>query len=224
MPVVLLSNRFTGYTAPIQQPMGDVGSNELNSQQAIAQRERSESLASLPAGSATDGLIDPFARVERLIRPDDMSPLVKQVPIAALFFAAALLSSSISTLTVSSWPALATGGLLIVAATLLGAVFSRPSLARFATIVPAADFLAAGLLRHGTGDSRSIYASLVLLPVLWFSAMEGRRYILYAVLGAVVAILVPFALGASTDENPTSCSGACIASLFSPWPQLSSTN
>ncbi len=170
--------------------------------QVIPQRERAGSLASVPVSSATDGLTDPFARVDRLIRPDDMSPLVKQTPIAALFFAAALLSGSISTLTVSSWPALATGAVLIAAATLLAAVFSRPSLARFATIVPAVDFLAAGLLRHGTGDSRSIYASLVLLPVLWFSALEGRRYIFYAVLGAVVAILVPFALGASTDENP----------------------
>jgi hypothetical protein len=157
--VIVLSNRFTGYTAGIQQPMGDVGSNELNNQQAmsqvIPQREREGSLASVPVSSAPAGLIGPFTRVERLIRPDDMSPLVKQTPIAALFFAAALLSGSISTLTVSSWPALATGALLIAVATLLAAIFSRPSLARFA-IVPAADFLAAGLLRHGTGDSRSI--------------------------------------------------------------------
>jgi serine phosphatase RsbU (regulator of sigma subunit) len=112
------------------------------------------------------------------------------------------MSSFISTLTVTSLPVLATGALLTAAATLLAAVFSRPSLSRFATIVPAADFLAAGLLRHGTGESHSIYASLVLLPVLWFSAMEGRRNVLYAVLGGAVAILVPFALGAGIDENP----------------------
>ncbi|MCU1548538.1 MAG: regulatory domain protein [Arthrobacter sp.] len=119
-----------------------------------------------------------------------------------LFIAAAVMSSSISTLTVSNWPALVAGAALIAAATLLAAVCGRPSLLRFATIVPALDFLAAGLLRHATGESHSIYASLVLLPVLWFAAMEGRRYVLYGVLGAALAILVPFALGAGTAANP----------------------
>ncbi len=169
---------------------------------AVPEHERLRSLAALRLDSAPEERSDRITRVRRRPGPDDISPLVKQIPIAALFFAAAVMSSSISTLTVSSWPALATGALLIAAATLLAAIFSRPSLSRFAIIVPAADFLAAGLLRHGTGESHSIYASLVLLPVLWFSAMEGRRYILYAVLGAAVAILVPFVLGTGTDENP----------------------
>lgn len=139
---------------------------------------------------------------ERPAGADEISPLLKQVPIAVLFTAAVILSSSISTLTVTLGPALVLGAALIVTATLLAAVFSRASLLRFATIVPALDFLAAGCLRYATGESHSIYASLVLLPVLWFAALEGRRYVLYGVLGAVVAILVPFALGARTTDNP----------------------
>ncbi|MET1086592.1 MAG: SpoIIE family protein phosphatase [Arthrobacter sp.] len=139
---------------------------------------------------------------ERLAGTDEISPLLKQVPIAVLFTAAVIMSSTISTLTVSFGPALVLGSALIVTATLLAAVFSRASLVRFATIVPALDFLAAGCLRHATGESHSIYASLVLLPVLWFAALEGRRYVLYAALGAAVAILVPFALGARTNDNP----------------------
>jgi serine phosphatase RsbU (regulator of sigma subunit) len=139
---------------------------------------------------------------ERPAGADDVSPLLKQVPIAVLFTAAVVMSSSISTLKLSMGPALFLGAALLVTATLLAVVFSRASLLRFATIVPALDFLAAGCLRYATGESQSIYASLVLLPVLWFAAMEGRRYVLYAVLGAVVAILVPFALGAQTNNNP----------------------
>lgn len=139
---------------------------------------------------------------ERPAGADEISPLLKQVPIAVLFTAALIMSSSISTLTFTFGPALVLGAALTVTATLLAAVFSRVSLLRFATIVPALDFLAAGCLRYATGESHSIYASLVLLPVLWFAALEGRRYVLYGVLGAVVAILVPFALGARTNDNP----------------------
>ncbi|MHA7272924.1 PP2C family protein-serine/threonine phosphatase [Arthrobacter sp. TMT4-20] len=112
------------------------------------------------------------------------------------------MSSFISTLTVSHWPSLVAGTVLIVAATLWAVIVSRQSTPRLLLLIPAADFLAAGLLRHGRGDSQSIYASLVLLPVLWLAAIEGRRYIPYAALGAAVAILVPFALGAGTEDNP----------------------
>lgn len=142
------------------------------------------------------------SRVRTMPSADDISPLVKQVPIAVLFLAAPVMIASISTLTVSSWPALTAGVLLIAAATLLAAIFSRPDLLRFAAIVPAADFLAAGLLRYGTGEARSVYVSLALLPLLWVAAMEGRRNILYAVVGAGLAILIPFALDGGTGESP----------------------
>lgn len=140
--------------------------------------------------------------VRTLAGLDELSPLLKQLPIAALFLAAVVMSSTIQTLTVSSGPALIGGIALVLVATLLAGAFGRPSLLRFATIVPSLDFLAAGVLRHATGESRSIYGSLVLLPVLWFAAMAGRRYVLFAILGTVLAILVPFALGAQTDNNP----------------------
>jgi hypothetical protein len=80
-------------------------------------------------------------------------------------------------------------------------------------IVPSLDFLAAGALRHGTGESHSIYASIVLLPVLWFAAREGRRNVGYAAAGATVAIMVPFALGSSIDANPNELFPASTARL-----------
>lgn len=140
--------------------------------------------------------------VEKLAGLDELSPALKQVPIFVLFVLAAVMSASISTLTVSSWPALTAGAVLVTVATVLAVLFTRTALARFASIVPALDFLAAGALRHGTGESQSIYASLVLLPVLWFASMNGRRYVGYAVAGAATAILVPFALGSTIGNNP----------------------
>jgi hypothetical protein len=127
---------------------------------------------------------------------------VKQIPIFVLFVLAGVMSASISTLTVSSWPALLAGAVLITLATALAVLFTRLALARFALIVPALDFLAAGALRHGTGESQSIYASLVLLPVLWFASTNGRRYVGYAIAGTVIAILVPFAMGSTIGNNP----------------------
>ena len=133
---------------------------------------------------------------------DELAPLWKQLPFLVLFIVAAGMSSAIPTLTVSDWGALAAGAALTAAATGLAAAAARPQLARFAGVVPSLDFLAAGALRHGTGESHSIYASIVLLPVLWFAAREGRRNVGYAAAGATVAIMVPFALGSSIHANP----------------------
>ncbi|WP_458782327.1 PP2C family protein-serine/threonine phosphatase [Arthrobacter sp. D3-16] len=140
--------------------------------------------------------------VDKLAGLDELSPVLKQVPIFVLFVLAGVMSASINTLTVSSWPALTAGAILVTIATVLAALLTRRQLSRLALIVPVLDFLAAGALRHGTGESQSIYASLVLLPVLWFASMDGRRYVGYAVAGTVIAILVPFALGSTIGNNP----------------------
>lgn len=153
----------------------------------------------------TGGHKQPLARQQvpsLLTGVDELSALRKQLPFVVFFVVAAAMSSGIATLTVSDWAALAAGAGLTAAATCLAALVSRPGLARWAIAVPFLDFLAAGALRHGTGESHSIYASIVLLPVLWLAAMEGRRYVLYAAMGATVAIMVPFALGSSIDANP----------------------
>ncbi|MDQ0754253.1 PP2C family protein-serine/threonine phosphatase [Arthrobacter sp. B3I4] len=133
---------------------------------------------------------------------DELTPLRKQLPFLIFFIVAVAMSLSIPTLTVSDGEALAAGMAITAGATGFAAVAARPNLSRYAGIVPALDFLAAGALRHGTGESHSIYASIVLLPLLWFAAREGRRNVGYAAIGASVAILVPFALGSSISQNP----------------------
>lgn len=133
---------------------------------------------------------------------DELLPLWKQIPFVVFFVVAAVMSMNIPTLTVSDWGALGAGAALTAAATGFAAAGDGPGRARLVILAPSLDFLAAGALRHGTGESHSIYASIVLLPVLWFAAREGRRNVGYAAAGATVAILVPFALGSSIDANP----------------------
>ncbi|MDN3935660.1 SpoIIE family protein phosphatase [Arthrobacter sp. YD4] len=145
---------------------------------------------------------------------DELPPLWKQLPFLVFFIVAALMSITLPTLTVSDWGALAAGAVLTAAATGYAAIAARPGPGRFAGIIPSLDFLAAGALRHGTGESHSIYASLVLLPVLWFAAREGRRNVAYAAVGATVAIIVPFALGSSIDENPNELSRGLYSTLI----------
>lgn len=137
-----------------------------------------------------------------LVGLDELSPLRKQIPFALLFLAAVLMSIGVPTLVVTKPGVLLAGMVLVAMGTVLAVIFSRPALLRFAIIVPSLDFVTAGFLRHATDDSHSIFSSLVLLPVLWFASKEGWRYVAYAILGAVLASVVPFALGALTEENP----------------------
>ncbi|RIJ44278.1 regulator, partial [Clavibacter lycopersici] len=65
---------------------------------------------------------------------------------------------------------------------------------RFAVVVPALDFLAVGLLRIGTGESASVFGSLVILPVVWFSLNPSRWNVLVAFVGTYVSLGLPLLL------------------------------
>ncbi len=148
-----------------------------------------------------------------LVGLDELSPFHKQLPFAVLFVAAMVISIIVPTLHISNATALVSGLGLVVGATLAAGLFSHPSWLRFAVVLPCLDFVAAGFLRHGTGESDSVYSSIVLLPVLWFAARPGRRNILYAVFGAILAIVVPFALGAQADNNPNELARGIFSTL-----------
>ncbi|WP_150308138.1 sensor histidine kinase [Planctomonas psychrotolerans] len=144
---------------------------------------------------------------------DAPSPLLKQSPTTIMFAIAVVMSLAIPQLSVSDPVSLASASVGIVLATAFAAFLTvRPSLQHLALIVPTIDFLAIGALRYGTGDSSSIFASLVVLPVVWFAVEEGRRYILFAFLGTAVALLLPFLLG-NTAGGPPSLLRAAYASV-----------
>ncbi|RWZ53133.1 regulator [Labedella phragmitis] len=124
------------------------------------------------------------------------SALLRQTPITVIFVVATIASIGMPTLVVTSVPGLVSGLLVIGVATALAALVSRrPQLSRYLSIIPALDFIAIGVLRFATGESRSIFVSLVVLPVVWFAVEAGRRYVVYAFLGVCVVLLLPFVLG-----------------------------
>lgn len=124
------------------------------------------------------------------------SVLLRQTPITVIFVVATIASAVLPSLVVTSMPGLVSGLVIIALATIFAAVASRrPELARYLSLIPALDFIAIGVLRFATGESRSIFVSLVVLPVVWFAVEAGRRYVVYAFLGVCVVLLLPFLLG-----------------------------
>ncbi|WIB79034.1 PP2C family protein-serine/threonine phosphatase [Curtobacterium sp. MCPF17_002] len=131
------------------------------------------------------------------------APLAKQSVVAALVVAAALCSTLLPWLVVSDPVAMWTGVGLAVAGLLVAAVMARwPAVARAELLVPAVDFLAVGLLRFGTGDERSVFLAIVVLPVIWIAAWPGRRHIVYPLIGTCATLLLPYVL-APTEPRPT---------------------
>ncbi len=129
-------------------------------------------------------------------------PILKQIPVAILFGAAVLIALVVPTLEISNWPGFLASIAVLVVATALAAWFTvTPGLARFAVLIPLLDFVAGGLLRYGTGEARTIFASLVVLPVIWLASEPRRRNILYAFLGTALTLVMPFLLGSPLQGN-----------------------
>jgi serine phosphatase RsbU (regulator of sigma subunit) len=123
------------------------------------------------------------------------TPLLRQVPIAVIFTVAVLLSVTLPNLVVTNVTALVSGLAVMAIATAAAAAAGRWHAATLGVLVPALDFVAIGVLRFATGVDRSVFVSLVVLPVVWFAVEAGRRYIVYAFVGVCVVLLLPFLLG-----------------------------
>jgi signal transduction histidine kinase len=109
------------------------------------------------------------------------------------------------------WPAALLGMWGVILATAMAALFSyQPSLARLAILVPVLDLLAISLFRAGTGGSASPFGSLILIPIVWIAAENGRRYIFIAALGTAVALSDIFGFGAPSTSTDT------LRSIFAP--------
>lgn len=124
------------------------------------------------------------------------TPVLKQLPMLVLFVLAVLASVAVPTLGISAPRSLLVACGILLVATLLAVLFSlRRDLARFATVVPALDFLVVGLLRIATGENTSVFGSLVILPVIWFCVEPGRWNVLVAFVGVYVTLGLPLLLG-----------------------------
>jgi signal transduction histidine kinase len=133
---------------------------------------------------------------------DAPSPLLKQAPTTVLFLVAAVATFVMPSITLTHPVLVVVSAVAVLAATIFAAIISpKESLWQWGLVVPAIDFAAVGLLRFATGESGSVFASLVILPIIWFAAEYGRIYIVYAVIGTAVAVFTPFALGRSVIDN-----------------------
>lgn len=123
-------------------------------------------------------------------------PLAKQALVAALVVGAAAASTLLPVwLTVTDATSMWTGAGLAVVLLGLAALMARSTrLARAEIVIPLLDFVAVGLLRFGTGETRSVFLAILVLPVVWIAAGHGRWRVLVPVLGVFVTILLPLAL------------------------------
>lgn len=121
--------------------------------------------------------------------------LVKQGFVFGFVLLAAVVSTFIPWLPVSNAFWMWAG----VLAALCGVIFSaaaswRPGLLRWEIVIPAADFVAVGLLRYGTGDSGSVFIPIILLPVVWIAVWPGRLSIAWLLVGSAVTFFLPFVI------------------------------
>ncbi|UBQ03886.1 PP2C family protein-serine/threonine phosphatase [Curtobacterium sp. TXMA1] len=137
------------------------------------------------------------------------APLAKQTLIAALVVGAAVASTFSPWLLVTAAPWMWTGVLIAVVGLVVAAAAARwPAVMRIELVVPAMDFFAVGLLRYGTGDSRSVFTTIVALPLIWVAANPGRWNVLWPVLGTAGTLLLPYLIA------PTDAQGSELVRLF----------
>lgn len=145
---------------------------------------------------------------------DRPSPLVKQSATAI----AVLVGLLIAVLTPGAGFSDAVVGVaglgLIAVATVLAWVCTRwPALLRFAIIVPIIDLFGIGAFRAGTGGVTSLFAALIVLPVVWIAASQGRKYIFYAVFGSALALMAPYIMNWVAPHSPSDW----LRFIFSPF-------
>ncbi len=131
------------------------------------------------------------------------TPAVKQLPVAGFFLLALFAVLLAPARFVSNDVAVTVGMVLALVASVLAVYFSwRSMLSGWALLVPLIDFFAIGFLRAGTGTNSSAFAALVILPILWLAAEPGRRFVLFAGLGAFVTLLLPLAFDGRLLAEP----------------------
>lgn len=123
------------------------------------------------------------------------NPLVRQAPISGLLALGALLTVTLPTLEISDLTMFLASLVAVGVATLLAAFAAHfPRVVPLVPILLAVDFVSLALFRTGTGAGASVFTSLVVLPVVWWASLDGRRTILYSILGVTIVILAPYLL------------------------------
>ena len=124
------------------------------------------------------------------------APVLKQLPMAIAFSVALIIALTNSALFVSDLALIGTSSLVMAGA--IGISIAFGMLGRettWALIVPGLSLVSIGLFRAGTpAGAEALFASLIILPVIWIAAEDGRRWILVAALGSAASLMLPYAV------------------------------
>jgi hypothetical protein len=129
------------------------------------------------------------------------SPLVRQAPISGLLVVSAVLTVVVPTLEITSAALFLASLVGTAVATVISAVpLVLPRAGALVPVLLCLDFVTIALLRTGTGSGASVFTSLVVLPVVWWSSLDGRRNVVFSLLGVAAVILAPYVL--TPDDAP----------------------
>ncbi|MCU1584687.1 MAG: sensor histidine kinase [Microbacteriaceae bacterium] len=152
-------------------------------------------------------------RALRRITVDSPSPALKNLPTVAVFLTAVILSLLLDDGMITAPLSVAFACLTMAIATALSFYFSSIGrVTRWVLLVPGLSLLAVALLRVGTGGSLSLFSSIMILPIVWIAAEEGRRWVLVAVVGTSAALMLPFVIGWHWPSND----GEWLRGIFTP--------
>jgi signal transduction histidine kinase len=134
---------------------------------------------------------------------DTPSPLVKQAPTVIVLGLAVLLTITVPDLSFHPLVTALAGVATVAVATALAVVLTLQKVYSgwVVLLIPMADMLGLGLFRAGTGGAGSLFAGLILLPIVWIAAAPGFRYVLIVTGLTAVALVIPF-----LSEPPTNSS------------------
>lgn len=140
------------------------------------------------------------------------TPLVKQLPNTIAMAIALVLTFGVPDLPITSAAITLWGAGIVFAATAYAAILGwwhrLDGLLVF--VIPILDMIGFGMLRAGTGAGMSIFASLVLLPVVWLAMAPGVRYVFVVLAMTSLIILTPYFV------NPPSTSADWLRGVISP--------
>ncbi len=131
------------------------------------------------------------------------APVLKQLPMAIAFSIGLVIALTNPAVFVSDLSLIGTGSLIMAGAIAVSIAFGMLGReTKWTLIVPGLSLVAIGLFRAGTpAGVEALFASLILLPVVWIAAEDGRRWIFVAALGSAASLMLPYVVSWAPPED-----------------------
>lgn len=122
------------------------------------------------------------------------SALLKQAPSLFAFVLALVATFTMSGLATPHPELMWFASLAMLASTALAIVFTATGKSQHTIVmlVPVVDIVAFGLFRASSGGGGSLFASLVLIPIVWLATGPGIRYVLLVFVLSCGTVMLPY--------------------------------